>query len=346
MSKLGIYVNRQTLSSSEQITAVVKCRDAAEKMGHTVEFIFPVDMKKIPKLDALFIRANTDPMNTTYVAARMAEMYGIPVIDDPASIRICADKINMYMHLMRKKVAMPETRFLKKKELEEAQAAALFKDLGSPLVLKEPSTSFSARVEKVASVEELLKVARRFFKLSDWIVVQEYIESRFDWRIGVIGSQLLYACRYIIPSETFKIQASVNGHVVYCDVESVPADQVPPEVIELGLQAGNAVGKGLYGVDIKESKGKLYVIEVNDNPSLEGGEDTHYPDMFANIISYLMKGDVCGYAESLSQAATNQLGLDGGLNLESGPSMCGPSSLDEDLAEDEVCSYKIDFSER
>jgi glutathione synthase/RimK-type ligase-like ATP-grasp enzyme len=341
LSKLGIFVNRRTLSSSEQITAVIKCRDVAESMGHMVEFIFPVDMKKIPKLDALFIRANTDPMNATYVAARMAQMYGIPVIDDPGSIRICADKINMYMHLMKNKVSMPQTQFLKKKELDEAQAARLFLELGTPLVLKEPSTSFSARVEKVGSVEELLKVARRFFKLSDWIVVQEYIESRFDWRVGVIGGQLLYACRYIIPSETFKIQASVNGHVVYCDVESVPADQVPSDVIDLGLKAGNAMGKGLYGVDIKESNGKLYVIEVNDNPSLEGGEDAHYPDMFGKIISYLMTGDAGGYAESLSQKTMDYGDIESGLGLGSG-AMCSPSAP----AENEIYSYKIDFSER
>lgn len=341
MSKLGIFVNRQTLSSSEQISAVIKCRDVAESMGHTVEFIFPVDMKKIPKLDALFIRANTDPMNATYVAARMAQMYGIPVIDDPGSIRICADKINMYMHLMKNNVSMPQTQFLKKKELDEAQAARLFLELGTPLVLKEPSTSFSARVEKVGSVEELLKVARRFFKLSDWIVVQEYIESRFDWRVGVIGGQLLYACRYIIPSETFKIQASVNGHVVYCDVESVPADQVPSDVIDLGLKAGNAMGKGLYGVDIKESNGKLYVIEVNDNPSLEGGEDAHYPDMFGKIISYLMTGDAGGYAESPVQKAMDYGDIESGLGLGSG-AMCSPSAP----AENEIYSYKIDFSER
>lgn len=282
------------MSSSSQLMALVKCRDTAESMGHTVEFIFPVDIKKIPRLDALFIRADTDPMNTTYVAARMAEMYGVPVIDDPTTIRICADKINMYMHLQNKNVSMPKTRFLRKKELDELQARKLFEELGSPLVLKEPSTSFSVRVEKVSEVEELLKVARRFFKLSDWIVVQEYIESRFDWRVGVINGQLLYACRYIIPSETFKIQASVNGHIVYCDVESVPAYQVPPEVIDLGKQAAAAIGKGLYGVDIKESNGKLYVIEVNDNPSLEGGEDEHYPEMFGQIISHLMSGQTPG----------------------------------------------------
>ena len=339
MSKLGIFVNRQTLSSSEQLTAVVKCRDVAESMGHTAEFIFPVDIKKIPRLDALFIRANTDPMNITYVAARMAQMYGIPVIDDPSSIQICADKINMYMHLMKKNVSMPRTKFLKKKELDEVSAAQLFEELGMPLVLKEPSTSFSVRVEKVSSVSELLKIARRFFKLSDWIVVQEYIESRFDWRVGVINGQLLYACRYIIPSETFKIQASVNGHIVYCDVESVPADQVPPEVIELGREAGNAIGKGMYGVDIKESNGKLYVIEVNDNPSLDGGEDAHYPDMFQKIISYLMTGDACSYADELSNKVSRPHDFEGEYGLGAATGMPNPSAL----AENEVCSYKIDF---
>jgi glutathione synthase/RimK-type ligase-like ATP-grasp enzyme len=342
LSKLGIFVNRRTLSSSDQLTAVVKCRDVAESMGHTAEFIFPVDIKKIPKLDALFIRANTDPMNTTYVAARMAQMYGIPVIDDPSSIRICADKINMYMHLMKKNVSMPRTKFLKKKELDIVQAEQLFEELGMPLVLKEPSTSFSARVEKVSSVSELLKIARRFFKLSDWIVVQEYIESRFDWRIGVINGQLLYACRYIIPSETFKIQASVNGHVVYCDVESVPADQVPPEVIELGKEAGNAIGKGMYGVDIKESNGKLYVIEVNDNPSLEGGEDAHYPDMFQKIISYLMTGDACRYADELSDEISETHGFEGEDSLGAAAGICNPSVLEENM----IHSCKIDFSER
>jgi glutathione synthase/RimK-type ligase-like ATP-grasp enzyme len=342
LSKLGIFVNRQTLSSSGQLTSLVKCRDAAESMGHTAEFIFPVDIKKIPKLDALFIRANTDPMNTTYVAAKMAQMYGIPVIDDPSSIQICADKINMYMHLMKKNVSMPKTKFLKKKELDAVAAEQLFEELGTPLVLKEPSTSFSARVEKVSSTIELLKIARRFFKLSDWIVVQEYIESRFDWRIGVINGELLYACRYIIPSETFKIQASVNGHIVYCDVESVPADQIPPEVILLGKAAGNAIGKGMYGVDIKESNGKLYVIEVNDNPSLDGGEDAHYPDMFRKIISYLMTGDTSNHAEETLDQTYGPHGIEGEYGLGASTAFASASAL----AENAAYSYKIDFSER
>lgn len=340
MAKLGIFVNRQTLSSSEHLTALVKCRDVAESMGYTVEFIFPVDIKKIPKLDALFIRANTDPMNVTYVAARIASLYGVPVIDDPDSIRICADKINMYMHLMKNEISMPRTIFLDKKEVDAERVKVIFRELGKPVVLKEPSTSFSARVEKVASITEFLKVVRRFQKLSDWIVVQEYIESRYDWRIGVLNGELLYACRYIIPSETFKIQASVNGHIVYCDVESVPVDQVPQKVIDLGLEAGKAMGHGLYGVDIKESNGKLYVIEVNDNPSLEGGEDTNYPDMYRKIVSYLMTGDTSlDVGEYIQEYGPH--GFQDEYSLGA-----APAYIQGGLPTDDLYTYKIDFSDK
>ncbi len=287
MSHLGIFVDRKTLSNSEQLNALIRCRDVAEGMGHDVDFIFPVDIHKIPKMDALFIRARTDPLNVTYVAARMASFHGIPVLDDPGSIRICSDKVNMYSHLIRKDISMPKTVFLSKNNLTIDRVTRLFEELGSPLILKEPSTSFSLRVEKVNTIVEFFRVARRFIKLSDWIVAQQFIESRYDWRVGVLDGKLLYACKYTIPSDTFKIQASVNGHLVYCGVESASPDRVPPHVISLGIDAANAIGRGLYGVDIKNNNGDAYVIEVNDNPSIESGEDDCYPRVFEQIISTL-----------------------------------------------------------
>ena len=287
MSRLGIFVDRKTLANAEQLNALIRCRDAAEGMGHDVDFIFPVDIPKIRKMDALFIRARTDPMNVTYVAATMAQFNGIPVIDDPRSIQVCGDKVNMYSQLIRSGISIPKTVFLSKKDLTVERVTGLFDTMGTPLIVKEPSTSFSLRVEKVQNVAEFFRVARRFIRLSDWIVVQQYIESRYDWRIGVLDGQLLYACKYTIPSVTFKIQASVNGHIVYCGVESVPEDRIPPHVIRLGIDAGNAIGHGLYGVDIKNNNGDACVIEVNDNPSLESGEDLCYPDVYDRIISHL-----------------------------------------------------------
>jgi glutathione synthase/RimK-type ligase-like ATP-grasp enzyme len=219
----------------------------------------------------------------------MAELHGIPVIDDPRSIQICSDKVNMYLHLMKRGIAIPRTAFLSKNDLVPSRIRDFFADLGIPLVLKEPSTSFSLRVEKVSTPQEFLRVAKRFMKLSDWIVVQQYIESTYDWRIGVLDGEFLYACKYIIPSETFKIQATVNGHVVYCAVRSVKREEVPPVVVDLAVAAANAIGRGFYGIDIKESVGKACVIEVNDNPSLEGGEDACYPHIFQRIITSLLE---------------------------------------------------------
>ena len=287
MSRLGIFVDRKTLSNSDQLNALIHCRDVAESLGHNAEFLFPVDISKIPKMDALFIRARTDPMNITYVAARMADFHGIPVIDDADSIQICGDKINMYSHLQKKNVTLPKTVFLSKNDLCVERVSQLFDTLGTPLIIKEPSTSFSLRVEKVMDIAGFFRVARRFIKMSDWIVVQQFVESRYDWRVGVLGGELLYVCKYTIPSVTFKIQASVNGHIVYCGVESMPADRVPPHVIRLGIEAADAIGDGLYGVDIKNNNGDACVIEVNDNPSLESGEDTCYPKVYEQIVTHL-----------------------------------------------------------
>jgi glutathione synthase/RimK-type ligase-like ATP-grasp enzyme len=288
VSRLGIFVDRKTLANAEQLTALIRCRDVAESMGHHAEFIFPVDINRIPQMDALFIRTRTDPMNIAYVAAQMAEFHAIPVIDDPRSIQVCSDKINMYSHLLKNNVAIPRTVFVSKHDLTVEYATNLFDTLGTPLILKEPSTSFSLRVEKVHDIATFFQVARRFIKLSDWFVVQQYVESKYDWRVGVLGGRLLYACKYTIPSVTFKIQASVNGHIVYCGVESVPETDVPPGVISLGIDAAKAIGNGLYGVDIKNSNGDACVIEVNDNPSIESGEDTCYPRVFEEIIGHLL----------------------------------------------------------
>ena len=148
MSNLGVFVNRQTLSNAEQLSALLKCRDAAEDMGHTVDFIFPEEIKRLLKMDGLFIRTNTDPMNVAFVASKMASLHNIPVVDDPASIQICADKVNMYYHLIKNNVKIPKTAFLKKKDITIDHAKVMFDNWGTPLILKEPSTCFSARVEK------------------------------------------------------------------------------------------------------------------------------------------------------------------------------------------------------
>jgi glutathione synthase/RimK-type ligase-like ATP-grasp enzyme len=71
-------------------------------------------------------------------------------------------------------------------------------------------------------------------------------------------------------------------------VDGVREKDVPPEIIKVGIDAANAIGNGLYGVDLKNTNGSTCVIEVNDNPSLESGEDEFYPDVYEKIVDHLL----------------------------------------------------------
>ena len=46
-------------------------------------------------------------------------------------------------------------------------------------------------------------------------------------------------------------------------------EDAPKHVLLTALKACKAMGDGFYGVDLKELDGKVYVIEVNDNPNVD-----------------------------------------------------------------------------
>jgi glutathione synthase/RimK-type ligase-like ATP-grasp enzyme len=48
-------------------------------------------------------------------------------------------------------------------------------------------------------------------------------------------------------------------------------EDAPQDVVQIALKAANLIGNGLYGVDLKQVDGKIYVIEINDNPSIDAG---------------------------------------------------------------------------
>ena len=49
--------------------------------------------------------------------------------------------------------------------------------------------------------------------------------------------------------------------------------EVPDAVVKTALKSTRLIGDGLYGVDIKSHGDKHYVIEVNDNPNIDFGNE-------------------------------------------------------------------------
>jgi glutathione synthase/RimK-type ligase-like ATP-grasp enzyme len=300
MARLAIFTDRNTIRSSVQLTALTNFRMAAYKLGHDCDFIFRNEILNIPRYDGLLIRALTDPLNASYVAARLGEVYRLRVVDEPDSILVCCDKVNMYQHLMRADIPMPDTCFLSEDEVTVEQARELFETYGTPLVLKAPHSSFSAFVEKVHDEAGFVKVGKRFLRRAERLVVQQYLPSSFDWRVTILDGKVLFVVKYVMAEGAWRIHDTDEaGRPNLCEVEEVEKTAVDPRLIQIALRAGNSIGKSLYGVDIKELDDGFIVIEVNDNPNIDAGlEDKNNPEVYRNVIRTLTGEPWEGWVEA------------------------------------------------
>jgi glutathione synthase/RimK-type ligase-like ATP-grasp enzyme len=138
-------------------------------------------------------------------------------------------------------------------------------------VLKLPDGAFSKAVQKVETPEALAAACQRLFPRSELLLAQSFVPTPFDWRIGVLDGQPLFACRYhMAPGHWQVIEWESGGRKVdEGEVDSVPVADAPPAVVDAAVRASRLIGDGLYGVDCKEVDGAAVVIEVNDNPNVD-----------------------------------------------------------------------------
>ena len=290
MSKIACFVEKYNFTDPREEGALQNFKLAAEKQGQEFHFLFREDISDVAKYDAVFIRATTDPLNTAYVVSKTAWELGLKVIDDPESITICGNKIHQYALFEKYNVPYIPTMFLNKDELHHKKISDIFDALGKPVVIKAPYTSFSRYVEKAACETNFRDVAKRFFKKSDVLAIQKFTPTAFDWRVGVLNNDVLYVCKYMIPKGKWKHGAKLRGKptVIWGRTVSIKKQEIPARLREVALKACSVVGKGLYGVDIKEVDGDYVVVEVNDNPSIYAGyEDSMDHDIYQRIITYL-----------------------------------------------------------
>jgi glutathione synthase/RimK-type ligase-like ATP-grasp enzyme len=279
---LAILVNPEEAEPPSNEKAIARFVRAAGSLGFAAETIGPDDFGRLPEFDALLIRETTAVNHHTYRFARRAKAEGLVVIDDPDSIVRCSNKVFLAEALSRAKVPIPPTWIVHRDNLEQLGA-----ELSYPCVLKRPDSSFSLGVVRVGDADAFRRAAREFLETSELLVVQSFVPSDYDWRVGVLAGRPLWACRYFMaPGHWQIIKRDDAGKVAdYGNVETVPLDQVPAPVLEAALGACRAVGDGLYGVDVKALGEKVVVIEVNDNPNIDAGfEDSVLGDELYRVI--------------------------------------------------------------
>jgi glutathione synthase/RimK-type ligase-like ATP-grasp enzyme len=244
--------------------------EAGAELDIEVDTLSKNDYSRLAEYDGLFIRETTALDNHTYRFANRAEKEDMVVIDDPSSILKCTNKIYLHDLLKSRKLPTPRTEILYRDEAKKL--AGLPDRLGFPIVLKIPDGSFSRGIVKVENIESLKAAVDNLFQHTALVLAQEFLFTEYDWRIGILNREALYACKYYMARGHWQIyNHAAKGNAKLGAYKTLPVREAPADVVKLALRATALIGDGLYGVDLKQVGDRVVVIEVNDNPSIDAG---------------------------------------------------------------------------
>jgi len=284
---LAVLVNDHEEQPPSNPAALAAFEKAAKDIGMSVRFLQKADAHHVAEHDALLIRETTAVNNHTYEIASKAQRSGLVVIDDPESILRCCNKVFLAQLLKHHAIEQPDTLIINRGNLHRVRHL-----LGFPCVVKLPDSQFSRGVVKVHDEEELHHVCGEMLRQSDLLVAQRYEYTAFDWRVGVLDGVPLYACRYYMVDGHWQVyRRDKSGAIYEGRHDTLNLADVPESVVRMAVTAANAVGRGLYGVDLKQYLGSVKVIEVNDNPSIDAGVEDEIlgAKLYRSIMAHFIK---------------------------------------------------------
>ena len=260
--------------------------EVGQSMNIAVELIRKKDYSRLTQFDALFIRETTAVAHHTFKFAKKAAAEGMPVIDDPGSILRCTNKAFLAELLRENDIATPRTRLVSRRTLARFEGM-----LSYPVVLKVPDGSFSRDVKKAHDFAQFTEIAQAMFKESEIVLVQDFMYTAYDWRVGVLAGAPLFVARYHMVRDHWQIiKHSGAGEATEGRTEAVALHDTPKCVLDTALSAARLIGDGFYGVDLKETDAGAFVIEINDNPNLDvGAEDKVLGDeVYRRLLAHLL----------------------------------------------------------
>jgi glutathione synthase/RimK-type ligase-like ATP-grasp enzyme len=248
--------------------ALQKFLRAAPAVGLRAEIVGPDALDRLSDFDGLFIRTTTNVGQYTYEFSRRAASLGMPVIDDPDSILKCTNKVYLNELMARHNISTPRTLMVHRENLDQVVST-----LGLPCVLKQPDSGFGLGVVKIQTEQQLMARARELLMRSELLIAQEWLPTEFDWRVCVLDRRPLFVCKYFMAPGHWQVIKRDPSTRIEGQTVALAVAEAPELVVNTAVRAANLIGSGLYGVDLKEVGRHCYLIEVNDNPNIDAGNE-------------------------------------------------------------------------
>ena len=215
-------------------------------------------------------------------ATRFVDSYDVPVVNDPETAAVCADKADNSLVLAENDIPTPATdvAFTKESALSSIEA------FGYPCVLKPVVGSWGrlmAKIDSRSAAEAILEHKETLGHYEHKVFyIQEFVEKPGrDMRVVATDGEPVAAMAR--SSEHWLTNAAQGA-----ETEEIA---VTPAMADLVERASDAVGGGLLGVDLMEvggaDSGEYTVHEVNHTVEFKALDEVTDVDVPGAVVDWL-----------------------------------------------------------
>lgn len=281
------------LSRQPKLYSTQRLVEAGEALGHEMMVVdhlkcnIEIEKQKpqvyyqgsyLNNVDAIIPRVGASVTYYGTAVVRQFEMMNIfSAVESQALVR-SRDKLRSLQLLARAGVGMPKTVFsnFSKNVKHVVESVG-----GAPVVLKLLEGTQGIGVILAESENAASSVMEAFNGLEARIIVQEFIKEAggADLRAFVVDGEVVGAMKRQGKEGEFRSNLHRGG--------SANIIKLSEEEKETALIAAKAMGLGVAGVDMLQSKNGPLVLEVNSSPGLEGIEKATGTNIAEKIIRYV-----------------------------------------------------------
>lgn len=208
------------------------------------------------------------------------EAWGISTVNSAHTLRMCGDKKNTSLALIRNQIPTPRVRLA----LSPETALQVIEEMGYPVVLKPTVGSWGRLLAKITTREAAEAILEHKAALPSVqhsiFYIQEFIQKGDrDIRSFVVGGETI--CAITRRSDHWITNTARGGIAENCPVTE--------EIDRLSVAAARAVGGDIVAVDLmQDAEGKLWVNEVNHTMEFKNSVEPTGVDIPGKMVEYLV----------------------------------------------------------
>ncbi|WP_336136585.1 lysine biosynthesis protein LysX [Natronomonas amylolytica] len=209
---------------------------------------------------------------------RFVDAYDVPVVNDPETAAICADKARNSLVLAEEDIPTPDTEVAFTKE----SAMESIENFGYPCVLKPVVGSWGRLMAKIDSRDAAEAILEHKETLGHYehkvFYIQEFVDKPGrDIRVVATDGEPVAA---MARSSDHWLTNAAQG----AETEEI---EITDEMADLVERASDAVGGGLLGVDLMETGDSYTVHEVNHTVEFKALNEVTEVDVPSAVVDWL-----------------------------------------------------------